>query len=111
MKKINNKGTDSGTQFSHWTKNPHVDDKEEKFESKESAQKINDEQVKRVVKSKKIKLSGGIVNVYKAEFSEIDQLLDDIRKECRKNGLNDYACTNIRNLLDDTLKKVKQSQN
>jgi hypothetical protein len=66
---------------------------------------------KKEIKIKKVKIASGTVNVYKAEFSEIDQLLDDIRKECRKNGLNDYACTNIRNLLDETLKKVRLSQN
>lgn len=109
MKKKTNKttkGADSGTQYSHWTKNPH-----EKLESGKESEKIYKEQVNRVIKTKKIKLSGGVVNVYNAEFSEIDQLLDDIRKECRKNGLSDYACTNIKNLLDDTLKKVKLSQN
>ena len=105
MVKKNKKGADAGTQYSGWTKNPH------EFESSQNAEEIHKEQVKRVVKSKKIKLTNGTVNVYKAEFSEIDQLLDDIRKECRKNGLSDYACTNIRNLLDDTLKKVKLSQN
>ena len=105
-KKIkSNKGTDAGTQYSGWTKNPH------EFESSENAEEIHKEQVKRVIKAKKIKLTSGTVNVYKAEFSEIDRLLDDIRKECRTHGLNDYACTNIRNLLDDTLKKIKLSEN
>tara|TARA_B100000029_G_scaffold197799_1_gene195873 strand:+ start:2588 stop:2896 length:309 start_codon:yes stop_codon:yes gene_type:complete len=96
--KSSKKGVDSGTQFSPWVK-------------KEEAEKIHKEQVERVVKAKKIKLSGGTVNVYKAEFSEIDQLLDEIRKECRTHGLSDYACTNIRNLLDDTLKKIKLAEN
>jgi len=105
MKAKKSKGADSGTQYSHWTKNPH------EFEGKKEAEKTHNEQVKRVIKTKKIKLSGGTVNVYKAEFNEIDQLLDDIRKECRKHGLSDYAYTNIRNLLDDTLKKVRLSEN
>ena len=98
MVKKSNKGVDEGTQFSPWVK-------------KEEAEKIHKEQVKRVVKAKKIKLTSGTVNVYKAEFSEIDQLLDEIRQEWRKHGLSDYACKNIRNLLDDTLKKVKLSEN
>jgi hypothetical protein len=100
------KGADSGTQYSHWTKNPH-----EKLESSEEAEKIYKDQVKRVVKTKKIKLSGGIVNVYKAEFGEIDGLIEDIKKAVRKHGINNYSCTNIRNLLEDTLKKVKLSEN
>ena len=104
MKKTN-KGADAGTQYSGWTKNPH------EFESSDEAEKIHKEQVKRVVKAKKIKLSSGIVNVYKAEFSEIDSLVDEIKKAVRKHGVSDYACTNIRNLLDDTLKKVKLSEN
>ena len=41
----------------------------------------------------------------------IDKLLDEIRKECRTHGLTDYACRNIRNLLDNTLKKIKLSEN
>ena len=104
MKKTN-KGADAGTQYSGWTKNPH------EFESSDEAEKIHKEQVKRVVKAKKIKLSSGTVNVYKAEFSEIDSLVDEIKKAVRKHGISDYACTNIRNLLDDTLKKVKLSEN
>jgi len=96
MKKTNKntKGADAGTQYSGWTKNPHEEVKD-----------------KKEIKIKKVKIASGTVNVYKAEFNEIDQLLDEIRKECRKNGLNDYACTNIRNLLDETLKKVRLSQN
>jgi len=87
------KGADSGTQYSHWTKNPHEEVK------------------KKEIKIKKIKLASGTVNVYKAEYGEIDKLLDDIRKECRAHGLTDYACTNIKNLLEDTLKKVRLSEN
>jgi len=49
-------------------------------------------------------------NVYNANFSEIDECLDEIRKECRAHGLNDYACNNIRIILDDTLKRVKLSE-
>jgi len=91
--KSNKKGADAGTQYSGWTKNPH------------------EEPVKEEIKIKKVKIASGTVNVYKAEFGEIDQLLVEIRKECRTHGLNDYACKNIRNLLDDTLKKIKLSEN
>lgn len=105
MTKKNNKGADSGTQYSGWTKNPH------EFESSQNAEEINKEQVKRVVKSKKIKLTNGTVNVYKAEFSEIDKCLDEIRKECRTHGLNNYSCNNIKIILEETLKRIKLSEN
>jgi len=79
--------------------------------TKESAEKAYKEQVKRVVKTQKIKLSNGTVNVYNANYSEIDECLDEIRKECRKNGLNDYACNNIQNILNETLQRVKLAGN
>ena len=98
MVKKSNKGVDEGTQFSPWVK-------------KEEAEKIHKEQVKRVIKTKKIKLSSGTVNVYKAEFSEIDKCLDEIRKECRTHGLTDYSCNNIKIILEETLKRIKLSVN
>jgi|TARA_R110002012_G_scaffold322062_1_gene554390 2-phosphoglycerate kinase len=76
------------------------------FSTKESAEKAYKEQVKRVQKTKKIKFT----NVYNANFSEIDECLDEIKKECRKHGVNDYACNNIQIILDDTLKRVKLSE-
>ena len=105
MKAKKSKGADSGTQYRHWTKNPH------EFEDKKEAEKIHNEQVRRVIKTKKIKLSGGTVNVYKAEFSEIDLLIEELKKAVRKHGVNDYACNNIRNFLEEALKKVRLSEN
>ena len=99
-KKVNKttKGVDSGTQFSPWVK-------------KEEVEQIHKEQVERVVKAKKIKLSSGTVNVYKAEFGEIDKCLDEIRKECRTHGLTNYSCNNIKIILEETLKRIKLSEN
>ena len=46
MKAKKSKGADSGTQYSHWTKNPH------EFEDKKEAEKIHNEQVRRVIKTR-----------------------------------------------------------
>ncbi len=95
-KKVNKttKGADSGTQYSGWTKNPHEEVKE-----------------KKEIKIKKVKIASGTVNVYKAEFGEIDKCLDEIRKECRTHGLTNYSCNNIKIILEETLKRIKLSEN
>ena len=84
--KKNKKGADAGTQFSHWTKNPHED-----------------------VKVKKVKVGKGVVNVYKANFSEIDNLIEEIKKESRKQGVSDYACQNIFLALGTSLQSIRDS--
>ena len=50
-----------------------------------------------------------ITNVYSADFSVIDNCLEEIKKEVRKNGISSYACNNIYILLEETLKRVKLS--
>ena len=74
------------------------------FKKKLEAEKIHQDQVKRVLKDKKI-----ITNVYSADFSVIDNCLEAIKKEVRKQGTNSYACNNSYVLLEETLKKVKLS--
>ena len=49
---------------------------------------------KRVIK-KEVKLSSGTVNVYSADFGVIDETIENIKKESRKHGVNDYSCNNI----------------
>jgi L-lactate utilization protein LutB len=51
------------------------------------------------------------VTVYSADFSTIDDTVEDIKKEIRKQGVSDYACKGIYIILQDALKKIKLSQN
>ena len=76
------------------------------FKKKEEAEKIHQEQVKRVLEEKKI-----ITNVYSADFSVIDKCIEEIKKEVRKHGVNSYACNNIYLALEETLKKIRLSEN
>ena len=76
------------------------------FKKKEEAEEIHKEQVKRVLKEKKI-----ITNVYSADFSVIDKCIEDIKKEVRSHGVSSYACNNIYLALEETLKKIRLSEN
>ncbi|MBC8430020.1 MAG: hypothetical protein H8D92_01345 [Pelagibacteraceae bacterium] len=49
-------------------------------------------------------------SVYNADFSEIDEALDEIRKECRKHGLTDYSCNNIYLIMQEALRKIKLAE-
>jgi len=86
------KGTDAGTQYSHWTKNPHG------------------------VEANIVEVKGGKVNTYKkagsvytADFKVIDDTIEEIKKECRKVCKSDYVANNISIILEDALKKVRLS--
>ena len=47
-----------------------------------------------------------IPNVYSADFSVIDNTIEEIKKQSRKVGTSEYACNNIYIILEDALKKV-----
>jgi len=47
-----------------------------------------------------------IANVYSADFSIIDNTIEEIKKQSRKVGTSYYACNNIYIILQDALKKV-----
>ena len=47
-----------------------------------------------------------ITNVYSANFSVIDNTIEEIKKQTRKVGTSEYACNNIYIILQDALKKV-----
>ena len=47
-----------------------------------------------------------ISNVYSADFSVIDDTVEEIKKQTRKVGTSYYACNNIYLILQDALKKV-----
>ena len=60
-----------------------------------------DEQIKaKVVEIPKIS------NVYSADFSIIDNTIEEIKKQTRKVGTSYYACNNIYLILEDALKKI-----
>lgn len=52
-----------------------------------------------------------INNVYSADFSSIDDTIEEIKKEVRKQGIDYYSCNNIYIILQDALKKVKLAAN
>ena len=47
-----------------------------------------------------------ISSVYSADFSIIDNTIEEIKKQSRKVGKSEYACNNIFIILQDALKKV-----
>jgi len=47
-----------------------------------------------------------VTNVYSADFSEIDDTIEQIKKEVRKICQNDYASNNCYLILQEALKKV-----
>ena len=64
-------------------------------------------EIKKVVKTDKVKLSKGTINVYSANYSVIDDLLEEIKKTTRKVSVNDYAANNVYLILSDTLNRVR----
>ncbi len=64
-------------------------------------------EIKKVVKTDKVKLSKGTVNVYSASFGVIDDLIEEIKKTTRKVSVNDYAANNVYLILSDTLNRVR----
>jgi len=47
-----------------------------------------------------------ITNVYNADFSVIDNTIEQIKKQTRSVGKSEYACNNIYIILEDALKRV-----
>jgi len=47
-----------------------------------------------------------ITNVYNADFSVIDDTIEQIKKQTRSVGKSEYACNNIYIILEDALKRV-----
>ena len=73
---------------------------------------IADEVVDSIKKNKRVVVEDKvepkkITNVYNPNFSTIDDTIEEIKKESRKQGVNHYSCNNIYIILQDALKKVK----
>jgi uncharacterized membrane protein len=57
------------------------------------------------IKAKVVKIPM-ITNVYSADFSIIDNTIEEIKKQTRKVGTSYYASNNIYLILEDALKKI-----
>jgi len=79
-------------------------------ESADRALKAAEDKAKRLEEFKKRQQGARIANVYSADFSRIDAVIEDIKKHSRANGVNDYACNNILNACSEALRKVKLAQ-
>jgi len=47
---------------------------------------------------------------YHCDFTVIDGLIDDIKKEVKNTCVSEYACNNITNFLSEALKKIKLAE-
>ena len=84
--------------------------KTEKVEEKTTA-RIESKTVKaRIVETPKVAPKVApkpkITNVYNANFSVIDNTIEEIKKQTRSVGKSEYACNNIYIILEDALKRV-----
>ena len=79
-------------------------------ESADRALKAAEEKAKRTEEFKKRQQSPRISNVYSADFSEIDAVLEDCKKHSRAEGVSAYACDNIYSALSEALRKIKLAQ-
>ncbi len=97
------KGADAGTMYAY-EKNPH--DKIDTPFGKVPLSKEEKKIVKQVADNVKT-----IPNVYSADFSVIDDTIEQIKKQSRKQGVDNYSCNNIYIILQDALKKVERAGN
>ena len=85
------------------------------FKKKLEAEKIHQDQVKRVLETNKIKLRNGRKDiespVYTPNLTEIESSLKELEKASKEYATSDYACNNINIFLQETLKRVKLSSN
>ena len=84
--------------------------KTEKVEEKTTA-RVESKTVKaRIVETPKVAPKVApkpkITNVYNANFSVIDNTIEEIKKQTRSVGKSEYACNNIYIILEDALKRV-----
>ncbi len=70
------------------------------------------EDVKKILKDEKTPTEVKIVEVvkYHYDFTVINGLIDDIKKEVKNTGVSEYACNNITNFLSEALKKIKLAE-
>ena len=70
------------------------------------------EDVKKILKNAKTLTEVKVVEVakYHYDFTVINGLIDDIKKEVKNTGVSEYACNNITNFLSEALKKIKLAE-
>mgnify|MGYP001187124481 CR=1 FL=1 len=96
------KGADAGTQFAY-EKNPH-----EIVETPFGKVPISKKEVKVIADNVNTAV---IPNVYTPNYSLIDETIEEIKKESRRNGCDHYSCNNIYIILQDALKRVRLAAN
>ena len=84
--------------------------KTEKVEEKTTA-RVESKTVKaRIVETPKVAPKVApkpkVTNVYSADFSVIDDTIEEIKKESRKVGTSEYNCRNIGLILDEAKRKI-----
>ena len=84
--------------------------KTEKVEEKTTA-RVESKTVKaRIVETPKVAPKVApkpkVTNVYSADFSVIDDTIEEIKKESRKVGTSEYSCRNIGLILDEAKRKI-----
>ncbi len=60
--------------------------------------------------SVKVKKESKPTNVYNADYSLIDNSIEEIKKACRKVSTNSYATNNVYIILQDALKKILNAE-
>lgn len=73
--------------------------------------KTKEKVIEKVTVAPKVAPKPKITNVYSADFSVIDDTIEEIKKQTRRQGVNSYACKNIYIFLQDTLKRIQLAQN
>ena len=79
---------------------------EEKTTARVEAKTITGRVVETPKVAPKVAQTPKISNVYSADFSVIDNTIEEIKKQTRKVGKSEYACNNIYIILEDALKRV-----
>jgi predicted DNA-binding helix-hairpin-helix protein len=120
-KKKNTKGADAGTQFSHWTKNPHETPTTDDARKKKlpSGTKVRSTQasvnaaakkaIDKINRTEEFKKKTQSTPVYTADFSQIDGTIEEIKKETRKYNVSEYSSGNILNALRTALRGIRES--
>ena len=79
---------------------------EEKTTARVEAKTITGRVVETPKVAPKVAPKPKVTNVYSADFSVIDDTIEQIKKQTRSVGKSEYACNNIYIILEDALKRV-----
>ena len=79
---------------------------EEKTTARVEAKTITGRVVETPKVAPKVAPKPKVTNVYSADFSVIDDTIEEIKKESRKVGTSEYSCRNIGLILDEAKRKI-----